>query len=425
MSPNVATIKVNVLADEQLLEIVHSHTENRDETLTEFYTRAIINQLENDGDFEVRDLIPEEERKMPKIASKKTQTPRVEVPEQKLPPEVQKVINDINKKFGDNAVRLGVSEQRMTTKRIPTGSTTLDIALGGGIPEGRFIEISGNESSTKTTQTCHIIREAQKLGYVVAFFDVEGTSDTAYFKQLGVNTDSLIYSRPDSMEEATEALLQLQKSGYVNFGVIDSIASMIPNKEAESRMDETVRMGIPQQLLGEFLRKWQANNNRLEREGKTPFTLIGINQLREKINSYGDPEYSPGGNAKKFFSSINLRFRRGDWIIEGKGEDRQVVGQVVKFKIEKNKTYKRMQTGEFDFYFADNNAGVRSLFNDNFKEIVMLAVEWGIVERRGAWFNYNESKYQGLDALIKDLKDHPETVDSIKQQILDLAVNAR
>lgn len=413
------------LASRELMEIVSDHVSTRDENLTEFYTRAIVNQLENEGDFEVRDLISEEERKMPKIATKKTPTPKVEVPEQKLPSEVQKVISDINKKFGDNTVRLGVSEQRMTTKRIPTGSTTLDIALGGGIPEGRFIEISGNESSTKTTQTCHIIREAQKLGYVVAFFDVEGTSDTAYFKQLGVNTDSLIYSRPDSMEEATEALLQLQKSGYVNFGVIDSIASMIPNKEAESKMDETVRMGIPQQLLGEFLRKWQANNNRLEREGRTPFTLIGINQLREKIGAYGDPEYSPGGNAKKFFSSVNLRFRRGDWIIEGKGEDRQVVGQVVKFKIEKNKTYKRMQTGEFDFYFADNSAGVRSLFNDNFKEIVMLAVEWGIVERRGAWFNYNENKYQGLDALIKDLKEHPETVESIKQQILELAVNAR
>lgn len=425
MSSNIATIKVNVLADETLLKRVHSHIESRTENLTEFYTRAIINQLENDGDFEVRDLIPEEERKMPKIATKKTPTPQVEVPEQKLSSEVQKVINDINKKYGDNALRLGVSEQRMTVKRIPTGSTTLDIALGGGIPEGRFIEISGNESSTKTTQTCHIIREAQKLGYVVAFFDVEGTSDTAYFKQIGINTDSLIYSRPDSMEEATETLLQLQKSGYVNLGIIDSIASMIPNKEAESKMDETVRMGIPQQLLGEFLRKWQANNNRLEREGKTPFTLIGINQLREKIGAYGDPEYSPGGNAKKFFSSVNLRFRRGDWIIEGKGEDRQVVGQVVKFKIEKNKTYKRMQTGEFDFYFADNSAGVRSLFNDNFKEIVMLAVDWGIVERRGAWFNYNENKYQGIDALIKDLKDHPDIVESIKQQILELTTNAR
>lgn len=363
---------------------------------------------------------------MPKIASKRTTTPKETTPKKPtLSPEVLKVINDLNKKFGENTIRVGVAEDKKIIKRIPTGSLTLDIALGGGIPEGRFIEISGNESSSKTTQTCHIIREAQKLGYVVAFFDVEGTSDMEYFKSLGVDTDCLIYSRPDSMEEATEAMLQLQRSGEVTMGVIDSIASMTPNKEAESRMDETVRMGIPQQLLAEFFRKWQSNNNRLDREGKTLFTLIGINQLREKIGAYGDPEYTPGGNAKKFFSSVNLRLRRGDWITEGKGDNKEVVGQVVKFKIEKNKTYKRMQTGEFDFYFAENNAGVPILYNDNFKEIVMLAVEWGVVDRRGAWFYYNESKYQGLDALIADLKDSPDKVDEIKKQVLDLATKVR
>lgn len=363
---------------------------------------------------------------MPRITSKRTTTPKETAPKKStLSPEVLKVINDLNKKFGENTIRVGVAEDKKIIKRIPTGSLTLDIALGGGIPEGRFIEISGNESSSKTTQTCHIIREAQKLGYVVAFFDVEGTSDMEYFESLGVDTDCLIYSRPDSMEEATEAMLQLQRSGEVTMGVIDSIASMTPNKEAESRMDETVRMGIPQQLLAEFFRKWQSNNNRLDREGKTPFTLIGINQLREKIGAYGDPEYTPGGNAKKFFSSVNLRLRRGDWITEGKGDNKEVVGQVVKFKIEKNKTYKRMQTGEFDFYFAENNAGVPVLHNDNFKEIVMLAVEWGVVDRRGAWFYYNESKYQGLDALIADLKDSPDKVDEIKKQVLDLATKVR
>lgn len=221
---------------------------------------------------------------MAKLSNKKT----AEKQKKGLPTEVLSVIADLNKKFGENTITVGVSEDKKIVKRIPTGSPTLDVALGGGIPEGRFIEISGNESSTKTTQTCHILREAQNLGHVCAFLDVEGTSDMQYFEQLGVDTSCLIYSRPDSMEEATEAMLQLQKSGYVTVGVIDSIASMTPNKEAESKMDETVRMGIPQQLLGEFFRKWQANNNRLEREGKTPLTLIGINQLREKIGAYGD-----------------------------------------------------------------------------------------------------------------------------------------
>lgn len=366
---------------------------------------------------------------MPKVVNspiKKKQDEPKKTAKKGLSPEVMKVVNELNKKFGDNAVQVGIPKDRSVIKRIPTGSISLDIALGGGIPEGRFIEISGNESSTKTTQTCHIVREAQKLGYVVAFLDVEGTSDFDYFKQLGVDVDSLIYARPDSMEEATECMLQLQRSGEVNFGVIDSIASMTPNKEAESKMDETVRMGIPQQLLGEFFRKWQANNNRLCREGKTPFTLIGINQLREKIGAYGDPEYTPGGNAKKFFSSVNLRLRKGDWITEGKGDNKEVVGQVVKFKIEKNKTYKRMQTGEFDFYFSDNNsADVRSLYNDNFKEIVLCAVEWGVIERRGAWFYYNENKYQGIDNLIADFKKNPKLVGDIKKQVIDLATKVR
>ena len=140
-----------------------------------------------------------------KTSTKATTSPKV-TPKRSLSPEVLKVVNDLNKKFGENTIQIGISKEKAVIKRIPTGSISLDIALGGGIPEGRFIEISGNESSTKTTQTCHIVREAQKLGYVVAFFDVEGTSDLEYFEKLGVDTSCLIYSRPDSMEEATEGM---------------------------------------------------------------------------------------------------------------------------------------------------------------------------------------------------------------------------
>lgn len=356
-----------------------------------------------------------------KMTTKNQSAETTETKKSGLSPEVLKVVADLNKKFGENTVQVGIPKDKALINRIPTGSLTLDVALGGGIPEGRFIEISGSESATKTTQTAHIVREAQKLGHTVAFFDVEGTSDLDYFKKIGIDTNSLIYSRPDSTEEATEAMLQLQKSGYVTVGVIDSIASMIPNKEAASKMEDSVRMGIPQQLLSEFLRKWQANNNRLTREGKTPFTLIGTNQIREKIGAYGDPEYTPGGRAKRHFSSVDIYLRKGDWITEGKGDNKEIVGQVTKFKIPKNKTYKRMQTGEFDFYLALNDAGVRPLWNDNFKEIILLAVEWGIVERGGAWFHYKDQKYQGFDALVAELKAHKEMVTEIKEQVLDLA----
>ena len=206
--------------------------------------------------------------------------------------ELQKLINDLNKKFGANAVSIGVANELdgsiKLIERIPTWSFALDLALGGGIPVGRFTELSGAYSSTKTTQALHIIKKAQMMGLTSALIDVEGTTDEAFLKVFGIDIDNLIYSRPDGTEEATQLILDLQRSGEVQVAVLDSIAAMSPNKEQETAMDDTMRMGIPQQLLGEFFRKYQANNNRLEREGKRPFTLIGINQLREKIGAYGD-----------------------------------------------------------------------------------------------------------------------------------------
>ena len=206
--------------------------------------------------------------------------------------ELEKLMSDLNKKFGANCITLGVPKDEegniKSIERLSTGSIALDLALGGGIPEGRFIELSGAYSSTKTTQALHIIREAQKKGYVCALVDVEGTTDEAFAESIGVDFDSLIYSRPDGMEEALQMLLDMQKSGEVHLAVLDSIAAMSTNKEQDTSMEETVRMGIPQQLLGEYFRKYQANNNRLEREGKKPFTIIGINQVREKIGAYGD-----------------------------------------------------------------------------------------------------------------------------------------
>ena len=206
--------------------------------------------------------------------------------------ELQTLMNELNKKFGANCVTLGVPKDEegnvKAIERLSTGSISLDLALGGGIPLGRFIELSGAYSSTKTTQALHIIREAQKQGYVCSLVDVEGTTDENFLEALGVDTNALLYSQPDGMEEACQLILDMQRSGEVQLCVLDSIAAMSPNKEQETGMEDTIRMGIPQQILGEFFRKFQANNNRLNREGKKPFTLIGINQLREKIGAYGD-----------------------------------------------------------------------------------------------------------------------------------------
>jgi recombination protein RecA len=338
-----------------------------------------------------------------------------------------KLMDEINKKFGQNAIVLGASKEvdgkYRKVNRIPTGSIQLDIDLGGGIPEGFFSQISGGFSCIKTTLCLHIIAEAQKAGYTCALIDVEGTSDEAFREANGIDNSSLAYSKPDSMEEATQIALNLQKSGIVHLVVIDSIAAMTPNKIQASAMDESVSMGIKQKLMDEFLSKYTMNNNRLSREDRRPMTLICTNQLREKIGSYGDPEYTPGGRAIGFYNCVDIRLRRGDWIAEGTGVEKEIVGQVVKYKIEKNKTFRRMMTGEFDYYFAENLAEVQVYYFDNAKEIVVASVEWGVIEKSGSWFMLNDKKYQGVAQLIEALKYDDVLIRDLKQQVLKLVMD--
>lgn len=341
--------------------------------------------------------------------------------------ELQNLADSLNKKFsevdGEKVITLGFPAYvDKTVKRIPTGSFSLDIALGGGLPLGRYIEISGDFSSTKTTQALHILREAQKAGLTCAYIDVEGTTDENYAESLGVDVDSLLYTRPDSLEEATQIVLDLQRSQQVQFAVLDSIAAMTPNKEQDKNMNENMQMGIPQKLLSEFFRKYQANNNRLSRRGANDFTLIGINQIREKIGvMFGDTTYTPGGRAKGFTASVDLRLRRGDWISEGTGSNKEIVGQVVKFKIEKNKTYKRMQTGEFDFYFSENEAGIPEGFNDNMKEVILNAVLYDVIKRKGAYYTYGDLQFKGSANLIETLKNDTALVEDLKKEVMRVA----
>lgn len=364
---------------------------------------------------------------MKKVAAKKPRASTKQVAKASATnrKEMQAIVDMINKKYGDNAISLGVpSTEAYSVEYIPTGSITLDIALGGGIPRGRYTQIAGKESSSKTTQSIHIIRNAQNMGLTCAFIDVEGTSDEAYFRALGVDYDSLLYSRPDGTEEAFDIVLALQKTGQVDLAVVDSIAALAPNKEMDKQsLDDSLQMGIQPKLLGEFFRKYQANNNRLNREGKVGFTLICINQIREKIGGYGNPEYTPGGNAKNFAMSIDLRLSRGDWITEGSGENKEVVGQVVKFNVLKNKLYKRAQTGEFDFYTSDdNNAGVENLYVDRVKEIIALAVGFDLIEKKGAWFMYNGESYQGLKSVVELFREDEDEFESLREKVMQLAV---
>lgn len=360
-------------------------------------------------------------------AAKKTttKTTAAKTPTKKSNAELSKLIDKLNDKLGAGALTLGVpkteSGEIRTVRRIPTGSIALDIALGGGIPVGRFTEISGAFSTTKSTQCIHIVSNAQEMGLRVAFIDAEGTTDEPYLKACGVDTENLIYYRPKGLEEAGDVALELQRSGMVDLIIIDSIAALSPTKEQNSTLDESVQMGLTPRLLGEYFRKFNMLNNGFAREGKPECTVIAVNQLREKIGAYGDPEYTPGGRAKGFAASVDIRLRRGDWITQGKGADKEVVGQVVKFKIEKNKLGKRMQSGEFDWYYAENTAGVLPNFNDNEKSAVICGIQYGLIDKAGSWFTYNDKRYQGVPALVDALRKDPDLMKELYDKVLELS----
>ena len=355
---------------------------------------------------------------------KQTLKPETKEATKKSDPKLAKVVEDINKKFGEGAVTLGLpTTMKNGIERIPTGSFCLDVDLGGGIPVGRITEISGGFSSGKSTQVMHIIRNAQeKYGMMTAILDAEGTYTDEYFKLLNVNSQMCYFSSPDSLEEATQLILDLQKNGSIELAVIDSIAALAANRVIESDMDESVQIGLVPKLWGEFLSKFQLNNNKLTRQGKRAVTLIGVNQLREKIGAYGDPEYTTGGRAWGFYKSVDIRFRKGDWLTVGKGDSKEVVGQVTKYKIDKNKTYKRMRTGEFDFYLAPNPLNIPELYNDNAKEVIILAIECDIIQKAGAWFKYKEDKYQGLDNLVRALMENKELMQELTETIKNMVI---
>lgn len=360
--------------------------------------------------------------------------------------KVDSIRLEILKKFGTNSVIMGGDHEKAKYGRISTGSIDLDLKLGGGIPIGRMVQISGARSSGKSTVCDYIVKNAQQTnvewiwterkvdrgreivqefprsisGLICGYLDVEGTKTVDWTRDtIGVDTDRWLYAQPSGMEETLEMAHQMQKDG-VNLIIIDSIESLETTKEYESEFGESTQMGLKPKLLGEYCRKFTATNNKLVREGKLPCTVILINQLREKIGVYGDPEYTPGGRAIEFYISVDLRLRRGDWIVEGKGDNKSIVGQVIKFKTHKNKTYKQQQTGEFDFYFDEAQEHHMGEI-DNFKEIIIAGIEWGVIERAGSWMKYKgENLAQGADNTVAYLKKNLDKFEKIKKELFDL-----
>lgn len=310
------------------------------------------------------------------------------------------VLNQIEKTFGKGTImRLG-DATRMKVETISSGALTLDLALGGGLPKGRVIEIYGPESSAKTTVALHAIAEVQKQGGIAAFVDAEHALDPTYAASIGVDTDNLLVSQPDTGEAALEIVDQLVRSAAVDLVVIDSVAALVPRAEIEGEMGDS-HVGLQARLMSQALRKITGNI------GKSGCTVLFINQLRQKIGiSYGNPETTTGGQALKYYASVRLDIRRIQTLKKGTEE----FGIRVKVKVAKNKVAPPFRIAEFDVIFG---RGISTLGC-----IVDLAEETNILTRKGAWYSYNgENISQGRDNAIKYLEERPELIEEIKIKV--------
>lgn len=310
------------------------------------------------------------------------------------------VLSQIEKTFGKGTImRLG-DANRMRVETISSGALTLDLALGGGLPKGRVIEIYGPESSGKTTVALHAVAEVQKEGGIAAYVDAEHALDPAYSAALGVDIENLLISQPDTGEAALEIVDQLVRSAAVDIVVVDSVAALVPRAEIEGEMGDA-HVGLQARLMSQALRKITGNI------GKSGCTVIFINQLRQKIGvTYGNPETTTGGNALKYYSSVRLDIRRIQTLKKGAEE----FGNRVKVKVAKNKVAPPFRIAEFDIIFGKGISTIGCL--------VDLAEETGILTRKGAWYSYNgENISQGRDNAIKYMEEKPEVTEQLKKLV--------
>ena len=310
------------------------------------------------------------------------------------------VLTQIERNFGKGSImRLG-DATRMKVETIPSGALTLDLALGGGLPKGRVIEIYGPESSGKTTVALHAVAEVQKMGGTAAYIDAEHALDPKYAAALGVDIANLLISQPDTGEAALEIVDQLVRSTAVDIVVIDSVAALVPRAEIEGEMGDS-HMGLQARLMSQALRKITGNI------GKSGCTVVFINQLRQKIGvTYGSPETTTGGQALKYYASVRLDIRRIQTLKRGNEE----YGNRAKVKVAKNKIAPPFRIAEFDIIFGKGISTIGCL--------VDLAEETGVIVRKGAWYSYNgDNISQGRDNAVKYVEEKPEVAKEVERLV--------
>jgi len=316
--------------------------------------------------------------------------------------DLEEAIEEIKQKFGEGAIMKLKEARSSNVDVIPTGSVSLDMALGvGGVPRGRVIEIFGPEGGGKTTLALHILAEAQKAGGVGAFIDAEHALDPDWAKRIGVNIDDLLISQPDSGEQALQIVETLVRSGEVDVVVVDSVAALVPQTEIDGEVGE-FQIGLQARLMSQALRKLSGVIS------KTKTVVIFLNQTRMKIGiMWGNPETTPGGLALKFYASVRIDLRRIAQIKHGE----EIIGNRVKAKIVKNKVAAPFKITEFDIYY---NEGI-----SKFSDILNTGLKLGMVKKLGSWLQYEDTKLgQGLEASRQFLKENPAVAEKIKKEIL-------
>ncbi len=315
---------------------------------------------------------------------------------------LEETIEEINRRFGQGTIMKLKEVRPVEVDAVPTGSISLDMALGvGGVPRGRVVEIYGPESSGKTTLALHILAEAQKQKGVGAFVDAEHALDPDYARRIGVNVDDLLISQPSSGEQALQIVETLTKSGKVDVIVVDSVAALVPQAEITGDMGD-FQVGLQARLMSQALRKLSGIIS------KTKTIVIFINQTRMKVGvRFGSPETTPGGLALKFYASVRINLRRIAQIKHGD----EIIGSRIKAKIVKNKVAPPFKTTEFDIYY---NEGISKM-----ADLINTGVGFGVIKKSGSWLQYGNKKLgQGMEASKRFLKENPEIAEQIKKEIL-------